>query len=92
MPVNEPAFEKDDRVCWSHSFATQHAEGSIVYAEAVPQLPEDHPEYGGPGSGQFGTIVGPDNDEQTWWQVQLDGEDEVRVLTEDELVKIREAR
>jgi len=85
------AFSKGDRVAWHHAFATQHAAGSIVRAEAVPQLPDKHPNAGEPGTGQFGTVVGPGNDVGTWWEIQLDGEKSTRVLTEDEIVKIVEA-
>lgn len=84
------AFNKGDRVAWHHAFATQHAAGSIVRAEAVPQLPEKHPLRGDPGTGQFGTVIGPGNDEGTYWEIQLDGEKKSRILTEDEIVRIQE--
>jgi hypothetical protein len=64
--------------------------GSIVLAAAVPQLDKKHPLHGEPGTGQLGTIVGPANDEKTYWEVELDGGKKTVVLTEDELVRIQE--
>lgn len=84
------AFNDGDRVAWHHSFATQHAGGSIVRAEAVPTLDKKHPLHGEPGTGQFGTVVGPGNTEGTWFEVQLDGEKKTCVLTQDEIVRIEE--
>jgi hypothetical protein len=84
------SFKNGDRVAWHHAFATQHAPGSIVHAPAVPSLDKKHPLHGEPGTGQLGTIVGPGNDEKTWWEVEFDGGKKTLVLTEDELVRIHE--
>lgn len=78
------AFEKGDRVAWSHEEATKHADGSILRASVLGD-PGDEP-----GSGQRGNIVDAANEEGTWWEVQLDGDDETRILTSDELVRIVE--
>lgn len=75
-----PAFKKGDRVAWHHGYAAQHAEGSVVRADAVPEG----------GLLGVGTVEGPANEEGTWFEVSLDGEKEPRVLTEDELVRIKE--
>lgn len=80
-----PAFKKGDRVAWHHTYATQHSPASIVLASAIPTLPGDDP-----GIGQFGTVVGPGNDEGTYWEVLLDSEKTSRVLTGDEIVRIEE--
>lgn len=88
------AFKKGDRVAWHHTFAAGHAEGSIVRADAVPTFPKDHPFHGDPGSGQLGTIAGPGDpsDENGFlWAVQLDGEKDERVLTADEIVRVKES-
>lgn len=79
------AFKAGDRVAWHHSFATQHAAGSIIRAEAVPQG-----NLSDPGTGQFGAIIGPAEDDTNGflWEVTLDGEKTSRVLTADELVKV----
>jgi hypothetical protein len=97
MATSAPAFKPGDRVAWQHEFASQHGAGSIVRAEAVPQLPDDHPDKGKPGTGQFGTIVAQANDAGTWWEVQLDPakgkakkKADTRVLTSDELVRVEE--
>jgi len=73
-------FEKGDLVGWSHREATKHAPGSILYASVLGE-PGDEP-----GSGQRGTIVGPANEQETWWDVKLDGD--TLTLTGDELVKL----
>jgi hypothetical protein len=71
------AFVEGDRVAWDHAFATVHAAGSIVRADAVPP------------TAKVGTVTGPANDEGTWWNVQFD--DGEVTLTEDELVKVEDA-
>lgn len=85
-------FKLGDRVTWHHLYAAQFAPETVVRAEAVPQLPEDHPDLGDPGTGQFGTIVAQANEKGTWWEVSLDNakDGETRVLTNDELVRISE--
>lgn len=85
------SFAAGDRVAWHHAFATQHAEGSIARADAVPQLPDGHPDEGAAGSGQFGTVQGDANEAGTWISVLLDGEAEPRVLTFEEIVKVADA-
>lgn len=82
-------FKKDDKVVWHHTFATQHASGSIVRESAIPVLDKDHPEFGDPGTGQIGTIVDKANDAGTWWEVKFD-DDNTKILTNDELVKVAE--
>jgi len=67
------AFEKGDKVAIG-GFATAHAAGSIIRADAVPE------------GTALGTVVGAANDEETWFTVKTDDGD--RVLTEDELVKV----
>lgn len=73
------AFAKGDRVAWSHAYATEHAAGSIVKAEAVSARAPD---------AKFGKVVKATNDESTWFEVALDGEKEHVELTADELVKV----
>lgn len=75
----EAAFAKGDRVAWSHSYATEHAAGSIVHADAVSAKAPD---------AKFGKIVKATNDENTWFEVALDGETGHVELTADELVKV----
>lgn len=84
-PADTAAFQPGDRVAWSHGYAAQFPAGVVVYATAVPQG-----DPGQPGTGQFGTVVGPGNEQGTWWDVQVDGEKSVRTLTMDELVKVKE--
>lgn len=90
MAKGKLAFEAGDQVAWHHSFATQHAAGSIARLSAVPQLSEEHEDFGGPGTGQFGTIVEPANELGTRWLVNLGDEDhpDERVLTHEEIVKV----
>lgn len=73
-------FEKGDLVGWSHTEATKHAPGSILYASVLGTPGED------PGTGQRGTIVCAANEAETVWTVDFDGE--TRDLTSDELVRI----
>lgn len=73
------AFEKGDKVAWSHGYAVQHAEGSIVGRDVVEALAPD---------ASFGVVKKIANDEGTWFEVQLDGSKDTVVLTQDELVKV----
>lgn len=73
------AFAKGDRVAWSHAYATEHAAGSIVHADAVSAKAPD---------AKFGKIVKATNDEETWFEVAIDGETDHVELTADELVKV----
>ena len=75
------AFEKCDRIAWSHAVATEHGSKSVLRAQAVTARD---------GAAQFGTVVGAANDSGTWWEVQLDGASETRVLTRDEIVRVEE--
>jgi hypothetical protein len=72
-------FAKGDRVAWSHSYATEHAAGSIVRAEVVEAKAPD---------AKLGTVKGVANDEGTYFEVLIDGDKDTTVLTEDELVKV----
>lgn len=84
--MSAAAFKAGDRVAWHHAFATQHAAGSIIRAEAVPQG-----NLSDPGTGQLGTIDAAVDDSNGFlWEVTLDGEKTSRVLTADELVKVAE--
>lgn len=82
-------FKKGDRVAWHHTYASQFAPGTVIRAEHVisKSLPPDHPLFGEPGSGQFGTVTEGDG---FLWDVLLDGTEEPRTLTADELVRIEE--
>lgn len=73
-------FTAGDRVAWSHVVAPEHGAKSIVRASVV--LARDP-------STLLGTIVGP-GEVATWWEVRLDGSDDTRVLTKDELVRVEE--
>ncbi len=74
-------FEAGDRVAWSHVMAWEHGAKSVVRAAAVRSRDPE---------AQFGTVLGPGNDVGTYWTVRLDGVDEPRVLTTDELVRVEE--
>ena len=74
-------FEKGDRVAWSHVVATEHGQKSVARASAV--LARD-------SAARLGTIVQQDPNVRTWWEVKLDGVEETRVLTQDELVRVEE--
>ncbi len=72
-------FDAGDRVAWHPVEASRHAAGSILRVDA---LPED---------AQVGVVEGVANDEGTWFSVLLDGEEEARVLTQQEIVKVGDA-
>lgn len=75
------SFAAGDRVAWDHGYATDHADGSVVRAEAVAaKAPQ----------ALFGTVQepAPANAEGSYWNVLLDGAQEPKVLTSDELVKV----
>lgn len=76
-------FAAGDRVAWSHVVATEHGAKSVIRAAAV--LARD-------SVAQLGTVIGPANDVDTWWEVKLDGSEDgvTRVLTKDELVRVEE--
>lgn len=79
--TKEAPFAKGDRIAWDHTFATQHAPGSIIRSEAIDgQAPE----------AQLGKVVKVANDEGTYFEVQLDDakKGETVTLTADELVKV----
>ncbi len=73
-----PAFSEGDRVAWDHGYAPDHAEGSIVLAEAVAAKAPD---------AKFGTVTAVANDVGTYFDVALDS-GETWTLTNDELVKV----
>ena len=75
------SFAAGDRVAWDHGYATDHADGSVVRAEAVAaKAPQ----------ALFGTVQdpAPSNPEGTYYHVLLDGAQEPKELTSDELVKV----
>ncbi len=85
------AFSKGDRVAWHHDLA-MHGEGSVIRESALPN------------DALLGTVLGPANDEKTWFEVELDRKPKSApgydapleafsdkgfvVLTVDELVKV----
>jgi hypothetical protein len=72
-------FNKGDRVAWSQSVATSQAEGSIMLADAVSSADPD---------AKYGKVTGVANDEKTYFTVKLDGYDNEKTLTHEELVKV----
>ena len=74
-------FDVGDRIAWSHVVAPDHGQKSVIRASAV--LAKD-------ALAQLGTVIGPANDVDTWWEVTLDGSENSRVLTKDELVRVEE--
>ncbi len=76
-PTHVPAFAEGDRVAWSHSVATPHGVGSIV---RLSYIQSQDP------SALFGTVE--EEVERNLWTVLLDGEDDPRTLTADELVRL----
>ena len=77
-----PKFNAGDNVVWSHAHGALHAEGSVLKKTAVIATANEEGV-----DVQFGSIVGPANDEETWFEVALEG-GESRVLTGDELVRV----
>lgn len=73
------AFESGDRVAWDHLYSTDHAAGSVIREEAVrAKAPE----------AKLGTVLGVANDVGTHFEVQIDGESDSVVLTDEELVRV----
>lgn len=114
-----PKFVVGDRVAWSHKIAGLHGPSSVLMVDALPTdsaatLATTDPETGESVQGDtskihstpIGTIVGPANEQNTWWTVAFDEEhlghpgilgasgthpdQEKLVLTSDELVKVED--
>lgn len=75
------SYELGHRVAWSHVVGPEHGARSIIKAQVV--LARD-------ASARLGTVVAPANDAGTHWEVKLDGDEESRVLTADEIVRVEE--
>jgi hypothetical protein len=73
------AFSKGDKVAWHQEFSSQHAVGSIIRADAVPD------------DAKVGEVKAIANEEGTYFEVAFEGHKNNLVLTEDELVKVSDA-
>ena len=69
------AWEAGTRIAWSHQLYV-YAPGAVIYEESLP------------AGAQLGSVVAAADDTGSLWQVQLDDEQEPRVLTADELVEV----
>jgi hypothetical protein len=77
------------RVAWNHDFFRYPPEG-VVYAESIgASHPPHHEDADAPA--KFGEVVAWTNETGSLLEVQLDGEKHTRVLTVDELVRVKES-